>query len=342
MLEQLKANTGKTVVIELVNGRKIPGVVLSADQQYVRLETDEGTGTIPVQAVYIVWEAPSRTLTGKDMDEIAEKLRDSVKAEIACTSFPGFTCAHSYICRPPDSCTFSFDCPGTFVPGIGGGGGSQCGLPGGFSCPGLQFYGIVGPGQVPPATEAAGQDIKAEIACTSFPGFTCARNYICRPPDTCTFSFACPGRYTPGFPSGGGLCPFFACGPFQFGQPCGPFQFGQPCGPFQFGQPCGPFQFGQPCGPFQFGQPCSPFVFGGSQCGVPGGFVCPGQQFIGAAPGGPIGPGPIGPGPIFPGPIGPGPGPIFPGPLAQVPPLSPMEISAKEVSKSEDKKETKE
>ena len=202
MLEQLSANINKAVVIELVNGRKISGKVLSADQQFLRLETDEGIGTIPVQAVYIVWETPSRTLTGENMDEIAEKLRDSVKAEIACQSFPGFNCAQSYICRPPDTCTFNFTCPGSFVPG---GGGSTCTVPGGFACTGTQFYGIVAPGgQFQPM---AGQDPKAEIACTSFPGFNCARSYICRPPDTCTFSFACPGSYAPSFPSGGGACP---------------------------------------------------------------------------------------------------------------------------------------
>jgi hypothetical protein len=328
LLEQLKANTGKTVVIELANGRKISGTVLSADQQYVRLESDEGIGAIPVQAVYIVWETPSRTL---NMDEIAEKLRDSVKAEIACQSFPGFTCSQSYICRPPDTCTFSFSCPGSYVPG---GGGSTCTVPGGFVCAGTQFFGIVGPGQMQqqPAAGLPSQDPQAQIACTAFPGFSCARSYICRPPDTCTFRFACPGSYAPAPPSGGG-CPIFACGPFQFGQPCGPFtfggcgpfQFGQPCtflfqcGPFQFGQPCGPFQFGQPCGPFTFNQPCSPFVFGGSQCGVPGGFVCPGQQFIGIAPAG-----------------------AATGPQAQKPPLAPTEFSVKEDSKDEEKKETKE
>ncbi|MCG9969496.1 hypothetical protein L9W92_15935 [Pelotomaculum terephthalicicum JT] len=124
-----------------------------------------------------------------------------------------------------------------------------------------------------------GSDPQAEIACTGFPAFTCRQSYICRPPDLCSFSFACPGRYVPGPPSAGGGCPIFLCGPFQFGQPCGPFQFG--CRPFVFG--CGPFQFGQPCGPFQFGLPCGPFQFGGSQCGVLGGFACPGQQFIGVA-----------------------------------------------------------
>ncbi len=324
MLEQLKANIGKTVVIELVNGRKISGTVLSAEQHYVRLQSDEGIGAIPVEAVYIVWEAPARTLTSENMDQIAEKLRDSVKAEIACNSFPGFNCAQSYICQPPDTCTFNFSCPGRYVPG---GGGSQCDIFGGFACQGAQFYGFVGPGQMQqPSAGMAGEDPHAKIACTSFPGFTCARSYICRPPDTCTFSFACPGSYTPSFPSGGGACPFFACGPFQFNQPCGPFTFGV-CRPFQFSQPCaflfqcGTFQFAQPCGPFIFGQPCSPFLFGGSQCGVPGGFACGGQQFIGIAPAGTAPGAPGGP---------------------PKPPLSPMELSMLGDSPGEKKKETKE
>ncbi|MDD2553566.1 MAG: hypothetical protein PHP51_03210 [Desulfotomaculaceae bacterium] len=324
MIEQLKVNIGKTVVIELVNGRKISGTVMSAEQRYVRLQSDEGIGVIPVEAVYIVWEAPSRTLTNENMDQIAEKLRDSVKAEIACNSFPGFNCAQSYICRPPDTCTFNFSCPGSYVPG---GGGSQCDIFGGFACQGAQFYGFVGPGQMQqPSVGMAGEDPQANIACTSFPGFTCARSYICRPPDTCTFSFACPGSYAPSFPSGGGACPFFACGPFQFNQPCGPFTFGG-CGPFQFGQPCaflfqcGTFQFAQPCGPFQFSQPCSPFIFGGSQCGIPGGFACGGQEFIGIAPAGSTPGTPAGP---------------------PKPPLSPMELSMLGNSQSEEKKETKE
>lgn len=341
MLDQLLANQGKKVVVELVNGRKISGTVLLANQQFVRLETDEGIGNIPVQAVYIVWEAPAQTLTRENMDEIAEKLRDSVKAHIACTSFPGFTCTQSYICRPPDTCTYNFSCPGSYVPGACGPFqfGSQCYIPGGFVCAGTQFYGIVGPqGQGQPMADQFGQDdLKTQIACTAFPGFTCTRSYICRPPDTCTFSFACPGSYVPSFPSGGGGCPFFACGPFTFGQPC---TFAFQCRPFTFGQPCGPFTFG--CSPFVFGQPCSPFVFGGSQCGVPGGFVCAGQQFFGLVgpPGGSQCGKPGGficPGVQFAGaPVRP------PGMTAQTPPLSPMEFSVKKEDQSEDNNVKKE
>jgi len=129
------------------------------------------------------------------------------------------------------------------------------------------------------------------INCTAFPGFTCVSQYICLPPDNCVNTFACPGVYTPSRPQGG--CPVFrfTCGPFQF-QQCSPFlfqcsfRFQQPCRPFQFN--CSPFffrcgfaQFG--CSPFQFQQPCV-FRFG-SQCGTLGGFTCPGQAFIGIAPG---------------------------------------------------------
>jgi hypothetical protein len=181
--EHLQAYIGKNITIELVNGREFSGVVLSADHKFIRVETSEGIGTIPIQAVYIIWESLKRPLTEETMQQLAEKIR---------------------------------------------------------------------------ASQTAGSGIESRISCTSFPGFTCSRQYICRPPDICTFSFACPGSYFPAPPSGGGGCPFFACGPFQFRPPCGPFQFGAPCGPFQFG---------------------------GSQCGAPGGFICPGQQFIGIAPG---------------------------------------------------------
>jgi len=198
LLEQLKASQGKKIILELVNGRILAGNLLSVDEQVLRIETEKGIATVPVSAVQIIWDAMKRSLSDEDMRQLAEQLQDKFKTEIACTGFPGFTCASSYICRPPD---------------------------------------------------------------------------------TCDFSFACPGSYVPGFPSGGGACPFFFCGPFQFG--------GLPCGSFQFQQPCNPFVFGQPCSPFIFSQPCGPFQFGGSQCGILGGFACPGQQFIGVAPGGP-------------------------------------------------------
>ncbi|MDD3653889.1 MAG: hypothetical protein PHO01_06865 [Desulfotomaculaceae bacterium] len=224
MFEQLKAMQGKNIILELNNGRMLPGMVIDLDEDSIRFDTSDGVGIIPVSNVQIIWEPAQHSLTEEDMEVLTQKLRDKIKAES-----------------------------------------------------GLQQQG----------------DIKTEIACISFPAFTCSQRYICRPPDTCTFSFACPGNYVPGFPSAGGGCPIFLCGPFQFGQPCrpfivscGPFQFGQPCrpfivscGPFQFGQPCGPFTFN--CGPFQFGQPCGPFTFGGSQCVTPGGFVCAGQQFFG-------------------------------------------------------------
>ncbi|OPX89988.1 MAG: hypothetical protein A4E53_01203 [Pelotomaculum sp. PtaB.Bin104] len=267
MLEQLTANQSKKIILELTNGTTISGTVSSVDDEFVRFETDDGVGIISLNNIQIIWEPIKRSLTEENMEALVQKLRDKIKTEIACTGAQ-FNCSQQYICRPPDTCTGAFACPGSYFPSSGG---SQC--PVAFACTGTQFYGFVG---------SQGSDPQAEIACTGFPAFTCSQQYICRPPDLCTFTFACPGRYVPGAPSAGGGCPIFFCGPFQFGQPCRPFTFG--CGPFQFGQPCGPFTFG--CGPFQFGLPCGPFQFGGSQCPTPGGFACPGQQFIGIAPGG--------------------------------------------------------
>ena len=196
---------------------------MSVDQQYVQVETNEGVGLISLHAVYIVWEM-SRSLTEENMDQLAGLMRDSLKAQIACTGAE-FNCRQQYICRPPDICTSFFACPGSYVPFQGG---SQCLVA--FTCGAVQgFYGTVGPMEGGGTLAGQkGEDVKAQISCTAFPGFTCSQRYVCRPPDNCTFNFACPGNYVPGFPSGGGGCPLFFCGPFQFQQPCGPFQFGQP------------------------------------------------------------------------------------------------------------------
>ncbi|OPX90069.1 MAG: hypothetical protein A4E53_01284 [Pelotomaculum sp. PtaB.Bin104] len=245
MLEQLKAYKSKKIVLELTNGRTIPGMVFHVDQEFVRLATDDGVGIIPLNNIQIIWEPINLSLSEENMNVLAQKLRDKIKTEIACTGAQ-FNCSQQYICRPPDTCTGAFACPGTYVPSQGG---SQC--PVAFACTGTQFYGFVGSQE---------SDPQSEVVCIG-PIFFCG-----------PFEFRRP------------CGPFaFGCGPFQFGQPCGPFTFG--CGPFQFGQPCGPFTFGG-CGPFQFGLPCGPFQFGGSQCITPGGFACPGQQFIGIAPGG--------------------------------------------------------
>ncbi|MDD3653564.1 MAG: hypothetical protein PHO01_05170 [Desulfotomaculaceae bacterium] len=244
MLEHLKANQGKRIILELTNGRILPVTVSSVDQETVRFETDDGVGIIHLKNIQIIWEPVKRSLTEENMKALAQKLREKVKTQIACTGAQ-FNCSQQYTCRPPDLCTGSFACPGSYVPSQGG---SQC--PVTFACTGTQFFGFVGSQE---------SDPQAEIVCIG-PIFFCG-----------PFQFGQPCR------------PFtVGCGPFQFGQPCRPFTVG--CGPFQFGQPCRPFTFG--CGPFQFGPPCGPFQFGGSQCITPGGFVCPGQQFIGIAPGG--------------------------------------------------------
>ena len=127
-------------------------------------------------------------------------------------------------------------------------------------------------------------EVEERVVCTSIPGFNCVSRYLCIPPDICTNVFACPGIYTPAPPQGGCTFNFRPC-TFNFQQPCG-FNFFQPCGFRFFFVPCG-FRFFQPCTfrfqpcTFRFQQPCGrPFG-----CTAPGGFVCPGQAFIGIAPG---------------------------------------------------------
>lgn len=206
MLDQLQVNQGKTMVVELVNGRKISGTLIAVNPQYVRMDTEEGVGTIPLKSIQVCWENVARSVNEENMEYLAKQLRSTEESRINCTAVPGFTCVNQYICIPPDNCVYTFACPGRYSPGAPQGG---CGF---------QFY------------------------------------------QPCGFPFF-----------------FVPCG-VRFTQPCY-FRFIPPCGPFQFQQPCGPFQFQQPCGPFQFQQPCF-FPFG-SQCPTPGGFVCPGQAFIG-------------------------------------------------------------
>jgi len=92
LFEQLRASQGKNVALELVDGRIVSGTVLVANEQYVRIETMEGIGSIPIKSIQIVWEPAKQSLTEKSMERLAEELRDSVKAEIGCTG-PQYGCS---------------------------------------------------------------------------------------------------------------------------------------------------------------------------------------------------------------------------------------------------------
>lgn len=141
MLEQLQALQGKTVVVELVNGRKLSGTLITVSQQYMRMETDEGVGTVPIAAIQVIWESLGRSVSQEQLEYIEQQAKD--QARINCVG--GFNCLAQYICRPPDFCSFGpFQCPGSYI--AGGGGGSVCAVPGGFTCPAQPFYGFVYPG----------------------------------------------------------------------------------------------------------------------------------------------------------------------------------------------------
>lgn len=319
MLKLLQASQGKKIVLELVNGRSISGTILAVEQQFVRVESDDGVGTIPVNAVQIIWETLTRSLTEENMENIAEQLRDSAKANLVCTGTPGqgaFVCPQIYTCRPPFACMTAVSCvqkvnvppspcPAAFtcrppftVPPIGCGIEHLCpvNISGMFPPPacGFQFS--------PTAPMPCSSPVMPSPPPAGCPAFICPRAVTLppfqppfgpQPPQPgCPFFFAGPGMPTSAQPVADEQIGHF-CRPFQFGHHCrpfpfgcGPFEFGHHCrpfpfgcGPFQFGEPCSPFTFG--CGPFQFGQPCGSFQFGGSQCGTFGGFTCPGAQFIG-------------------------------------------------------------
>ncbi|MDD4168897.1 MAG: hypothetical protein PHD36_01315 [Desulfotomaculaceae bacterium] len=268
MDKQLDACQGKKAVIELVNGRKISGTVLAVDRQCMRVETAAGVGTVPIQAILVVWEDRDHSPNEKNMAELAGQLRDSVKAHIGCTG-PQFSCTQQYSCRPPDYCTGLFSCPGSYVPSACGPFefGSQCNIPGGYICAGQQFYGIVGP----PMSGTPPEQGSSHVGC---PCYTCAMDYTYLPPDnnTCVMAHACQGGYGLCGPVGGGGCPQFMCGSFQYSMPC-ICQYAQPC-TAQYMQPC-TAQYMQPCNN-QYGQPCPlfPFKAWNPQCGPLGSYTC--------------------------------------------------------------------
>lgn len=230
MLEQLKASLDKKVVLELVNGRMISGMVMAVDQQFVRVGTDEGVGTIPVDAVQIIWEPLKRSITQENMEHIAAQMRDSVKENLIC--YPsGFSCPGAYSCLPPHFCFPNFLCgPAGFSPTPGGPPGCVTG----YVCTGT-FFGVqcTPPGFTP----------------TGVPGYD--------------------GNYMPsasGEPASGQT----VCGPFVFRPVCGPFVFRPVCGPFVFGPGCGPFVFGgSTCGTLG-GFVCAGVQFFGAPVRPPG------------------------------------------------------------------------
>ncbi|MDD3653169.1 MAG: hypothetical protein PHO01_03115 [Desulfotomaculaceae bacterium] len=265
MDKQLYACQGKKAVIELVNGRKIFGTILAVDQQCMRVETAEGVGTLPIKAILVIWEELHRSINEKNMEELAGRLRESVKAHISCTG-PQFSCTQQYVCRPPDYCTSVFSCPGSYVPSSCGPFvfGSQCNIPGGYTCAGQQFYGIVGPtvGGSPAICPGQAEQGGQNLWCRPCLGYTCTNDYTGTQPGSCVMAYAC--QYGVCGPVGGGGCPQFMCASFQYSMPC-ICQFAQPC-MSQYMQPCSN-QYGQTC-------PLFPFKSWNPQCGPLGSFTC--------------------------------------------------------------------
>ena len=187
MFEQLQASQGKNMVVELVNGRKISGTIVSVNHEYIRIQAEEGACTIPMNAIQIIWESQNPSITEENMRYVAEQLRNDENNRINCTSVPGFTCVNRYVCIPPDNCVFTFACPGVYSPAPPQGG-----------CPAFQFQ----------------QPCGFQFGCIPFL-FQCGFRFQqpCRP-----FQFNC----SPFFFQCGSR---FGCGPFQFQQPC-TFQFG--------------------------------------------------------------------------------------------------------------------
>lgn len=217
MLEQLQANLGKHLVLELANGKKISGQVISVNEQSVRMETEEGTGIIPVGAIMVAWENPARSLTEDSMEYLANKLSNSENTRITCNGVPAYNCVNQYYCVPPDNCVRVFSCPGQYVPASPQGGCVQFHYKWPFHYPWTPF---------------------AAPYCSPFQYQFCGPGsflHHCRQRFQCiSFQFYHP------------------CGPYHFNQPCNRFHFHQPCvGAYM----CGTTRF--QCGPHPFSAPCN-------------------------------------------------------------------------------------
>jgi hypothetical protein len=102
MQNQLKAYQGKNIAIELTNGRQLFGTLLELNDKIIRVETDRGVATLLVDSIHIIWENQKRSLTEKDLEQIAEAVED-LKVQYVCPS--SFSCpGGGYTCLPPHDC----------------------------------------------------------------------------------------------------------------------------------------------------------------------------------------------------------------------------------------------
>ncbi|KYZ76775.1 hypothetical protein AXX12_10215 [Anaerosporomusa subterranea] len=56
MLSQLKANFGKRVGLELLNGSKIFGTIVETNEKSFRIDTEEAIVRLMVDSVQILWD----------------------------------------------------------------------------------------------------------------------------------------------------------------------------------------------------------------------------------------------------------------------------------------------
>lgn len=113
MLNQLKANLGKRVGIELSSGSKLFGTLLAAEESTLRIETDEGIAHLLLDSVQVLWE-DQESLEETDIQQILKQVKGTIQTRYVCLGGNGFNCPQNYTCRPPHACN-RFFCPGFFT-----------------------------------------------------------------------------------------------------------------------------------------------------------------------------------------------------------------------------------
>jgi hypothetical protein len=112
VLEHLKLNIGKNVVLELANGRRISGKLTEVDNQKARMDTGNGIATIPLNALLIFWENIDISLS-RDVEQDDEK---SKSQQCGCNGYQfNQPCTGAYACNafPYQSCNAQYTQPCT-------------------------------------------------------------------------------------------------------------------------------------------------------------------------------------------------------------------------------------
>ena len=178
MLEHLKLNIGKNVVLELANGRRISGKLTEVDNQKARMDTGNGIATIPLNAFLIFWENIDISLS-RDVEQDDEK---SKSQQCGCNGYQfNQPCIGAYACNafPYQSCNAQYTqpCTGAYT--------QPCSVPFNQPCTGTYVCNTF---PIQPCYAPYTQTCTGAFACYTYPFQPCNAYSYTQP---CTEAYAC-------------------------------------------------------------------------------------------------------------------------------------------------------